>query len=534
MGTTTVYDKHAPRPPSMRKSAAPKRKLADRGSTESPATKQRPVLDSGSDSGPDSGPDSGSEAELPAAVPEAAKTAAAAAMVAEGYGTRVALDILPPKEKLLWSVRIDSPSAISGAVGATVSMLTDVTLWVCNNQASYERAKAEADATGTACTLTLFAGISMDQTDPHLVAMFVSRIPTSGDCVNIYATETGPDGRQVPKEEVGIKISVEHFTNSLKGVKDYQNMVMYQERDSSAVTIMIVSDARDPMYSYIPLKESEAVHETVDGWDMRFDISMPLPDFKDVVRKAGAYKADSINLRMHRWYEDKIIFVMSTDSYNGNPNLFRAFQAVYTTMLKRSMTAEADQALKRFRQAQDSLSASDPRKDPAVQVAESGLEDAERALKLHVFIMYDAFPVPSGFVKPGRRCTEADPLVTCEKEVRQLQEAVWEHERRNVTKPSRNAAELLEKVNATAVEVVSSYSPGIRAAPFRREEIMQLPCEFNAWFSVKKLLDMLKAPQSASVQLNFPKDSDDPIAIRFDTGDSAYMSWILAPRIDRE
>jgi hypothetical protein len=448
--------------------------------------------------------------------------------------TRVALDILPPQDKLLWSVRIDSPSAIAGAVGATVSMLTDVTLWVCNNQVSYDRAKAAADAAGSACALNRFAGISIDTTDAHLVAMAVARMPLSLDCVNIYVSETGPDGKRVPKEEVGIKISVKDFTNSLRGVKDYQNMVMYQERESNVLTLMIVSDARDPLYSYIPLKESEAVHETVDGWDMHFDISMPLADFKDVVRKAGMYEAESINFRMHRWYEDKIIFVMATDSYNGNPNLFRAFQAVYTTMLKRSMTAEADQALKRFKQAQDCLSASDPRKEPALQLKESGIEDAERALKAHVFIMYDTFPVPAGFVKPARKCTDVDPMTACEKEVRELQEAVWAYNRKYATNPTRNASELLEKVNATAVEVISSYSPGIRAAPFRREEILQLPCEFDAWFSVKKLLDMLKAPQSASVQLNFPKDSNDPIAIRFDTGDSAYMSWILAPRIDRE
>jgi hypothetical protein len=447
------------------------------------------------------------------------------------------LDILPPKELLLWSVRVDSPSAISGAVAATASMLTDVTLWVCNNRYSYEKAKQRADETGTPCDITPFSGLSYDKTDPHMIVMAVSRNPLSKDCVNIYATETLEDGTVVPKEEFGVKISVEDFTNSLRGVKDYQNMAMFQLRDSNFMSIMIVSDARDPYILEIPLKESEPVHETVDGWFMRFEVSMALADFKDVIRKAGLYKAESINLRIHRRYEDKIVFVMMTESYNGSPNLFRGFQAVYTTMLKRSgaVTAETDQVLKRLQHAQECLSASDPYKAPEVQLAESGMLEAESDIKRQIFKMYSSFALPAGFVRPPRQCNEDSALSECEREMRELQEAVWEFESQTATtKPSRNASELLEKVNATAVEVVSSYTPGVRSAPFHKKDILALPCEYNAWFSVKKLQDMMKAPQSASVQLNLPRNSEDPIAIRFDTGDSAYMSWIMAPRVDRE
>jgi len=217
---------------------------------------------------------------------------------------------------------------------------------------------------------------------------------------------------------------------------------------------------------------------------------------------------------------------------------FKAFQVTYTTALKKDATPDTDHALKRLQDARERMAASNPDRDPEVLRTESGLASAERDLRRHLFTLYDTYAMPTGCPRVERKSREDTPLPDCEREVRDLQARVRKFEADTKReRPSLNAAELLENVDTTLVEVAGSYCNEIRDAPYQRQAIMELPSEYDAWFSVKKLQDMLKTPQSASVQLHLPVDSASPIAIRFDTGgggSQAFIACILAPRVDRE
>lgn len=435
-----------------------------------------------------------------------------------------AVDILPPAAELAWSVAIDSPAFFNSIVSMCAPMLPDLPMWICNNTA--------ADRVNPAGPKVSFSGISIDAMDSHLTAMIVARMPLSPECVNIYPV----DGEAGPREEVGITVSVKALLTGLRGIKEYQKMVMYQEKDSDKLSMLVVSAARDPFHIGLPLRATEAKHETVNGWDMQKDMCMSLVELKEVVRKAAMFEANSIHFEMKRWEDKGLIFVMSTDSSGGN--LFKAFQVTYTTALKKDSTPAAERARQSLDEARQRMAASNPDKDVDTRRTESGLTAAERVMRQHLFTMYDTYPTPAGYVRPPRVSVDDTPLVEVEREVRDMQAKVRQYESSHkVARPGLNAAELLENVDTTLVEVAGSYCNEIRDAPFKHKAIMELPSEYDAWFSVKKLQDMLKTPQSASVQLHLPCDSASPIAIRFDTGgggSQAFIACILAPRVDIE
>jgi len=369
----------------------------------------------------------------------------------------------------------------------------------------------------------------------------------SPDAVNIYDTHRGDDCSETLLEEFPLSVNVQVLVSALKGIKDYQRMVMYVSRPngkraismSHALSIMVVTDLRDPYVLEVPLLSKECKHETVDGWDVRFDMSMPLSELKDVVRKASAFGSDRIHFHVKRWSEQdsqRLIFAMFTMEVAGACSLFRGFQLMFTTILKKNPSSDSNYAIKRLQDAQLCLSASDPHKSGAVQVAESGIEKAETGLKRHLIIRYDELEVPRGFVKPPRFCTEESPLAECEREMRDLLAAVRTFEKDHRLKPSRcNPTDAVLAVDTTELEVASTYTRDIQKAPFAKEEIMALPSEYESSFAVKRLAEILKTPQCATVQLHLPVRWDSPLAMRFDAGggdSQSFIAWIIAPLIE--
>jgi len=410
-------------------------------------------------------------------------------------------------------------------------MLDYITLWLCNNTTSYKAAK-DAEAAGKGpCTISPFAGISIDSMDAHQVSMTVARMPLSSSSVNLFSE----DG-SAPPEEIGVTVLAKSLLEALQGVKEYPKMVIYSEWGSDRLCVHVVSTAHDSYLSEIPLCATDASHETVKNWDMQFDLSMPMSELKETIKRAVSLDANIVHFEMKRWSERGLIFVISTESRSGG--LFRAFQVTYTTTLKKNMTAEVNYALEKLKDAQSLYNASDKNAKTSGFLL-SKIAEAETELKGHLIVYYGKIDMPVGMAKPAMVCTMSSTLEELETEVRSLQAAIHGETRKAAgSSASCNAAEYVENMDAQAtVEVATSFCKEIREAPFRKADIKSLPSEYDAWFSVKKLQDMLKTPQSPGVQLHLPKDSSNPLAIRFDTGGGDFMSFvsfILAPRVDED
>ncbi len=450
-------------------------------------------------------------------------------------------DILPSRERLLVSVAVDSPSFLTTFANMASPACDIVTLWLCNNTHSYARASEEAQRTGMPCSVTQFVGISVDSMDTNTTAMIVTRFPLASDAVNIYETCSQADGTETPREEFGLTVNVTTLLHALKGIKDYQQMVMFVTRNmTNMLNIMVVSDARDSYVLKVPLLASQGAHETVKSWNIRFDLCMPLNELKDIVRKASNLKSERINFEVRRWSDSdmqKLVLALYTEFTPGQATVFRALQVVFTTVLKHDERAEVGYALQQLQDAKVNLSGSDPGKPAAVQIAESGIEAAEDRLKRLLFEKYDDMEAPRGFVKPARLCTVKSSLAECEREVRDLQTALRRYEEDNSSRSAAmNPASAVMSAHetSTAVEVVGAYCHDVRDAPFLEEDILKLPQEYSAVFSVRKLMDILKTPQCSTVQLHLPSDASAPVALRFDAGggdSQAFIAWIMAPLI---
>jgi len=210
----------------------------------------------------------------------------------------------------------------------------------------------------------------------------------------------------------------------------------------------------------------------------------------------------------------------------------------YTTPLKKNLTAEVNYALEKLNERRALYNAADPAAKSSAALLE-GISEAEDQLKGHLMILYDKMEVPTGFVKAARTFGVDSDLPTCEIGVRELQSAIRDFKRSTLHEDATvNAAGYVDCLDAKAtVEVATSFSKEIRTAPLRKADIMSLPVEYDAWFSVKKLQDMVKTPQSSGVQLHLPKHYGSPLALRFDTGGGDFMSFvsfILAPRVDQD
>lgn len=450
-------------------------------------------------------------------------------------------DILPSKDRLFVSVAVDSPSFLTTFANMASPACDIVTLWLCNNTESFTAASEEASRSGVPCQVTQFVGISVDSMDTNTTAMIVTRFPLANDAVNIYDPLVLEDGTETAREEIGLTVNVTTLLHALKGIKDYQQMVMFVTRSmSNMLNIMVVSDARDSYVLKVPLLTSQGAHETVKSWNIRFDLCMPLNELKDIVRKSSNLKSERIHFEIRRWSDSdmhKLILVMHTDFTPGQATVFRALQVVFTSVLKHDDRAEVGYALQQLVDAKISLGGSDPGKSPSLQVAESGLGAAEDRLKGLLFQKYDNLDVPRGFVKPARMCTGKNTLGECEREVRDLQLALRRFEDdHNLRLTAQNPASAVMSAHetSTAVEVVGAYCHDVRDAPFLEEDILKLPQEYTAVFSVKKLMDILKTPQCSTVQLHLPSDVTAPVALRFDAGggdSQAFIAWIMAPLI---
>jgi hypothetical protein len=453
----------------------------------------------------------------------------------KGDGTGVACldpkDIIQKDKSVRFCIAVDSATFLRRSILMARPMLDYITLWLCNNTDAYKAAKAVEEAGGPPCTINPFSGISIDSMDAHMVSMTVARMPLPPDSVHLFSE----DGNSAP-EEIGVTVLAKSLLEALQGVKEYPKMILYSEWGSDRLCVLVVSTAHDSYLSEIPLCASEAQHETVKNWEMKFDLSMPMTDLKETIKRAASLDADNVHFEMKRWSEQGLIFVISTESRSGG--LFRAFQVTYTTTLKKNMTAEVNYALEKLKDAQSLYNAAEKgAKSSATLLA--NVEAAETELKGHLLALYDSMDMPEGLDRPVRTVTEKSTLVECESAVRLLQAAVRSHKlAHSDAASSTNAAVYMERMDAMAsVEVATSFCNEIREAPFRKSDIKDLPSEYDAWFSVKKLQDMLKTPQSPGVQLHLPKDSSNPLAIRFDTGGGDFMSFvsfILAPRVDQD
>jgi hypothetical protein len=440
-------------------------------------------------------------------------------------------DIIQNDKSVRFCIAVDSATFLRRSILMARPMLDYITLWLCNNTAAYKAAKAVEEAGGPPCTISPFSGISIDEMDPQKVSMTVARMPLRADSVHLYSE----DGLTVP-EEIGVTVLAKSLLEALQGVKEYPKMILYSEWGSDRLCVLVVSTAHDSYLSEIPLCASEAQHETVKNWEMKFDLSMPMTDLKETIKRAASLDADNVHFEMKRWSEQGLIFVISTESRSGG--LFRAFQVTYTTTLKKNMSAEVNYALEKLKDAQSLYNAAEKGAKSTAGLL-TNVEAAETELKSHLLALYDSIPMPEGLEKPNKTVTEKSTLVECETAVRLLQAVVRSHRLANTdAASSTNAAVYMEHMDAMAsVEVATSFCNEIREAPFRKSDIKDLPSEYDAWFSVKKLQDMLKTPQSPGVQLHLPKDSSNPLAIRFDTGGGDFMSFvsfILAPRVDAD
>jgi hypothetical protein len=458
-----------------------------------------------------------------------------------------ARDIMPKDKPMYFWIEIDSPSFIRKAVHMARYMLDTMTLWLTNNTHSYRLAKqAELQGKGP-CKLNNFSGISIDSMDTLSVSMTVARMPLPPSSVKLFGTDI-VNGVAVPKEEIGITVSVKALLDTLHGVKDYENLVLFQEMptedslyddttSSDRLSVLVVSAAHDSYLMEIPLIATTAAHETVKNWDMQFDLSMSMGDLKETIKRAAGLDAENVRFQMMRWNEQGLIFVISTESRSGG--LFRAFQVTYTTALKKDLTSDANYALERMKEATSALAAADKSTSATgLALLQRNIVEAEQVLRRQLQLLYDSLVVPGG-AKRNIVFSEDMSVSDCEKEIREAHNLIKEYARQHAHNDTIiNAADFLEHVSASSVvEVATSFTKEIRSAPFRKADITKLPCEYDAYFSVKKILDMLKTPQSPSVQLHLPKDSTNPIAIRFDTGGGDYLSFvsfILAPRCDQD
>lgn len=440
-------------------------------------------------------------------------------------------DIIQNDKSVRFCIAVDSATFLRRSILMARPMLDYITLWLCNNTEAYKAAKALEEAGGPPCTISHFTGVSIDDMDLTKTSMTVARMPLPDRSVHLYSEDGGP----VP-EEIGVTVLAKSLLEALQGVKEYPKMILYSEWGSDRLCVLVVSTAHDSYLSEIPLCASEAQHETVKNWEMKFDLSMPMTDLKETIKRAASLDADNVHFEMKRWSEQGLIFVISTESRSGA--LFRAFQVTYTTTLKKNMTAEVNYALEKLKDAQSLYNAAEKGAKSTVGLL-ANVEAAETELKRHLLSLYDSISMPEGLERPDKTVSDKSTLVECETAVRLLQAAVRSHRLANTaSSSSSNAAVYMEQMDAMAsVEVATSFCNEIREAPFRKSEIKDLPSEYDAWFSVKKLQDMLKTPQSPGVQLHLPKDSCNPLAIRFDTGGGDFMSFvsfILAPRVDQD
>ena len=441
-------------------------------------------------------------------------------------------DILPSDSQLKFWIEVDSPAFLRRGVLMARPMLDTITLWLSNNMATYNAAKAKEEETGEPCSIRQFCGISIDSMDTNGVSMTVARMPQPPSSVHLFGDKpTDP----VP-DEIGITVMAKPLWEALQGVKEYPKMIIYSEKTSDRLSIAVVSTAHDMYLSEIPLCSTLAEHETVKNWDMKFDLSMPMSDLKDTIKRAVSLNADNVHFQMMKWSEHGFVFAISTESRCGG--FFRAFQVTYTTPLKKNLTAEVNYALEKVNERRALYNAADPGAKSSAALLE-GIAEAENQLKGHLMTFYDKLETPAGFTKPARDFGMESDLPTCENGVRELQSAVRDYRRSSMHEDATvNAAGYVDCLDAKAtVEVATSFSKEIRTAPLRKADIMALPVEYDAWFSVKKLQDMVKTPQSSGVQLHLPKHFGSPLALRFDTGGGDFMSFvsfILAPRVDQD
>ena len=444
-----------------------------------------------------------------------------------------ACDTLPPDEFLQVSVAIPSPGFWRRGVLVAEPMHRNLTFWVSDNTASFNAAKAEEARTGIPSKIHQFSGISIDIVDDSGSYMTILRMWLPPSCIRLFAEKDPKTGQPMgpAPEEVGITVSSKTLLETLQGVKEYQNMIMYSEWGSNILSIQVVSTAHDSLVIEIPLLAVNANHLTVKNWDMKYDLSMSMSDFKETIKRAANLDSNIIRFEIKRWKEQGLIFVMSAESRIGS--LFRAFQVTYVTPLKRNPTAEVQYALVKLNEARTLLAAAN--KDARTSVAlQANVDEAERELKQHLLNMYDTMVVPVDFARPARVCALESDLSVCEAEVRTLQGAIREHER--LLGQEMNVADYAQSMDAmSVVEVATSYVDDIRAAPFRKKDIAALKSEYTSYFSVQRLATMLKTPQSSEVQIHLPKEQSMPICLHLNVGgstdsSSSLIAFVIAPK----
>ena len=485
-------------------------------------------------------PPVGAGAAAPAVLPYAYPTEddcgeAAAAAVSAKPGAIACMDTkdtLPKEGSVQFLVEIDSPAFLRRGVLVARPMLENITLWFSDNTELYKKEKEEEARTGVPCKISQFTGIGIDSMDNSKAALTIFRMRLAPRCMHLFAevdTKTGlPTGP--PPEEVGITVSAKTLLETLQGVKEYQSMILFSEWGTNVLSIQVVSSAHDSLVMEIPQLASNSEHQTVSNWDMRYDLSMSMGDFKETIKRAANLESDIVCLEIKRWKDQGLIFVMSADSLLGA--LFRAFQVTYVTPLKRNPSAEVCHALEKLNEAR-ALQAATDRHSAALQ---SNVDEAERELKQHLQVLYDTMAVPAGMVRPPRMSTLETPLAEYEAEVRHLQTAVHTHQK-STGQRELNVTEYAQNLDAmSVVEVATSFADSIRSAPFLKKDIMALKSEYKAHFSVARLQTMLKTPQSSEVQLHLPKENWKPISVRLDIGGStdgsSLIVFVLAPKLE--
>jgi hypothetical protein len=443
-----------------------------------------------------------------------------------------AKDALPKEGSVQFWVEIDSPAFLRRGVLVARPMLENMTLWFSDNTALHAKAKEEEARTGVPCTISQFAGIGIDSMDNSHTAMTIFRMRLPPSCIHL-CRETGSD--TPAPEEVGVTVSAKTLLETLQGVKEYQSMIIYSEWGSNVLSVQVVSSAHDSTVTDIPMLATNAEHQTVSNWDMRYDLSMSLSEFKDTIKRAANLDSDNICFEIKRWKEQGLIFVMSADSRTGA--LFRAFQVTYVTPLKRNPSAEVCHALEKLNSARALQAASD-KHSRAADALQANVDEAERELKQHLQVLYDTMAVPAGFDRPPRASTLETPLGEYEAEVRGLLTAIHQHQK-STGQPLINIADYTQNLDAmSVVEVATSFVDDIRTAPFLKKDVMALKSEYKAHFSVARLQTMLKTPQSSEVQLHLPKDTWKPISVRLDIGGttdgSSLIAFVLSPKIAEE